>query len=158
MGIDFADGGVDGDTLIMRTSFHRLPLGKTHSIDQECLIWHHPTRRFISPITTDRKPTEPMKKLEIDPSERFVYKFRPTLFQYELLARLAVMAPHKSMQRIIEDRIFTRKTSSQMRSLRESQRERGHRDVEFYPPALLRRMGIKVARGRPKRRAIRTGR
>lgn len=99
-----------------------------------------------------------MKKDEIDPSERFIIKFRPTLFQYELLARLAVMAPHKSMQRIIEDRVFSRKISSQMKSLRETQRDRGHRDAEFYPPSLLRRMGIKVARGRPRRRAIRTGR
>ncbi len=101
---------------------------------------------------------EPMKKIELDPSERFTMKFRPSLFQYELLARLAVMAPHKSMQRIIEDRIFSRKTASQMKLLRDAQRDRGHRDTEFYPPALLRRMGIKVARGRPKRRAIRTGR
>ncbi len=99
-----------------------------------------------------------MKKLELDPSERFTMKFRPTLYQYELLARMAVMAPHKSMQRIIEDRVFTRKTASQMKSLREAQRDRGHKDLEFYPPALLRRMGIKVARGRPKRRSIRTGR
>lgn len=112
-----------------------------------------PSAPSLSPTENfNYKRPELMKKNAIDPSERFTLKYRPSVFQYELLARQAAMTPHRSMQRVLDERLFSRKSRSELLELRIAQRKLGYKDQMFYPPALLRRLGLKVQRGRHQRR------
>lgn len=101
-------------------------------------------------LTEINTETRTMKKTAINFDEMFPYKAYFSLRQYSYVARLAKLARHGSMRRIV-DGFFPQKWKEENDELIKKTRELGYKQWEFYPPALLRRMGIKGKRGRRRR-------
>lgn len=80
--------------------------------------------------------------------ERYAANFRFTLGQYEYVARKAKAAIHNSMQRIIDDMIFSRPWKEEMDALRKQQAKLGYPESDFWPRAYKIKMGIKSKQGR----------
>lgn len=68
--------------------------------------------------------------------------------EYEYLRRRAVHEGHNSIQLIIKARIFKPNWKSELRELQEEQKKLGFKDTNFYHPHALKKMGVKVQRGR----------
>lgn len=83
--------------------------------------------------------------------ERYPASFRFTLEQYEYVARLAKSAIHNSMQRIIDDKIFSRPWKEELETLRQQQERLRYPESDFFPLAYKRKIGIKGKQGRRPR-------
>lgn len=101
------------------------------------------------PICLDHTPltTEPMKKVDINLNERFGIHAYLTVKRYTYVSRLARLSRHGSMQKTLES-FFPQNWESENSKLAEKCRKMGFRESEFYPPGLLKRMGIKSKPGR----------
>jgi len=88
-----------------------------------------------------------MKKKEINLDEIIGMHTHIAVRRYMYVARLARLARHRSMQKIL-DSFFPSKWEKDAERLAEMTRKLGYKDWEFYPPKLLKRMGIKTKPGR----------